>query len=321
TAYLKANYPSEWLSALMTTDRDDLTKVTKHIREAQVFGIPILPPDINESGKEFVPTKKGIRFAMCGIKGVGEGVVESIIEERLKKGAFQSLYDFIRRIDTRKVGKKVIEYLIESGCLDFTSWNRQAMLLSVDPMFDEASKEQKEASKGVMNLFSLLEEEGQDRFSLPPKVQEEIPRQKILRREFELLGIYLNGHPLDDYRHALQRLSCVPLSEIPLMPAGSIMRIAFIIEGATIKISQKSQRKFAILTIGDGLEHFELPIWPELYEEKGRLIADNQMLYAVIQKEVQEGQMRLQCRWLNDLTLADEAMIAEMMAAPASVFL
>lgn len=310
TAYLKANYPSEWLSALMTTDRDDLTKVTKHIREAQTFGIPILPPDINESGKEFVPTKRGIRFAMCGIKGVGEGVVESILAERQEKGAFQSLFDFIRRIDTRKVGKKVIEHLIESGCFDFTAWSRQALMQSVDPMFDEASKEQKEASKGIMNLFSLIEEEDQNRFTQPPKVAEELPRQKILKREFELLGIYLNGHPLDDYRHLLQRLSCVPLSEIALMPAGSIMRVAFIIEGAVIKISAKTQRKFAILTIGDGLEHFELPVWPELYEEKGRLIADNQMLYAVIQKEIQEGQMRLQCRWLEDLTLADEAMIA-----------
>jgi DNA polymerase-3 subunit alpha len=309
TAYLKANYPSEWLAALMTTDRDDLSKVTKHIHEAQVFGIAILPPDVNESGNEFVATPRGIRFAMGGIKGVGEGVVEAILQEREKKGPYTSLYDFMQRIDTRKVGKKVIENLIEAGCFDFTQWSRQAMLMSVDPMYEEAAKDQKDAAKGVMNLFSLIEGERESRFSTPPDAKEQIPRQKVLKREHELLGIYLNGHPLDDFRNQLQKLSCVPLKDFEALSPNSVCRIAFIIEGVVIKISQKSQRKFVILTIGDGIERFELPIWPDLYEEKGALLSENQLLYAVVQKESQEGQMRLQCRWLDDLTKADEAMI------------
>ena len=309
TAFLKANYPSEWMAALMTSDRDDLSKVTKHIREAQTFSIAILPPDVNESGKEFVATQKGIRFAMGGIKGVGEGVVESILEEREKKGPYKSLYDFVQRIDTRKVGKKVIENLIDAGCFDFTDWSRQAMLETVEPMYEEASKDQKEAAKGVMNLFSLIEGEKESRFNHPPAVKDKVSRQKILKREYELLGIYLNGHPLDDFRHLLQRLSCVPLSEIEKLPSGSVCRVAFIIEGIVVKISAKSQRKFAILTIGDGHDRFELPIWPDLFEEKGALMIDNQLLYAVLQKEVQEGQTRLQCRWVDDLTKADEAMI------------
>ena len=292
TAYLKANYTSEWMAALMTTDRDDLSKVTKHIREAQTFSIPILPPDMNESAMSFVATDHGIRFAMGGIKGVGEGVVESILEERLKKGPYKSLYDFVQRIDTRKVGKKVIENLIDAGCFDFTGWNRQAMLLSVDPMFDEVAKEQKETAKGVISLFSMTKED--DRFTKPPVVKEVAPRQQVLKREYELLGIYLNGHPLDDFQHLLKRLSCTPLSEIESLPANSVCRIAFIIEGLVIKISAKTQRKFAILTVGDGHERFELPIWPDLYEEKGALLADNQLLYGVIQKEVQEGQIRIE---------------------------
>jgi DNA polymerase-3 subunit alpha len=309
TAYLKANYPGEWLAALMTSDRDDLSKVTKHIHEAQTFAIPILPPDVNESGSEFVATAKGIRFAMSGIKGIGEGVVEAILQERDKAGFYQSLYDFIKRIDTRKVGKKVIEHLIEAGCFDSTGWSREAMLLSVDPMYEEALREQKDAAKGVMNLFALIETDQNSRFNTPPLVKEKFSRQKVLRREHELLGIYLGGHPLDDFRQQLQRLSCVPLKELESLPEQSVCRIAFIIEGVVVKISQKSQRKFAILTVGDGIERFELPIWPDLYDEKGVLIQENQLLYAVIQKENQEGQMRLQCRWLDDLTKADEAMI------------
>jgi DNA polymerase III subunit alpha len=309
TAYLKANYPSEWMAALMTTDRDDLAKVTKHIREAQTFGIAILPPDINESGLEFVATARGIRFAMGGIKGIGEGVVDAIIEERGKGDVYKSLYDFIQRIDTRKVGKKVIENLIEAGCFDFTEWSREALLLSVDPMYEEVAREQKEAAKGVMNLFSLMDDEKDLRFKTPPAVKEKLSKQMIFKREYELLGIYLNGHPLDDFRQQMQRLSCVPFSELDKFPSGSVCRIAFIIEGIVVKISAKSQRKFAILTIGDGNGRFELPIWPDLFEEKGALIQENQLLYAVVQKEIQDGQMRLQCRWLNDLSKADEAMV------------
>ena len=100
------------------------------------------------------------------------------------------------------------------------------------------------------------------------------------------------------FRSDLQRLSCVPLNEIESLPSNSVCRIAFIVEGVVVKISQKCQRKFAILTIGDGLERFELPIWPDLYEEKGAADHGKSTLYAVVQKEAQEGQVRLQCRWL-----------------------
>ena len=145
----------------MTSDSDDLSKVTKHTREAKEFNIAILPPDINESGKPFVPTDNGIRFAMGAIKGVGEGVVDAILAERSKKGHFLSLYDFICRIETKKVGKKVIECLIESGCFDFTGWDRQALLESVDPMFAQATKDQTQAAQGVRQpIFSIRRRKG-----------------------------------------------------------------------------------------------------------------------------------------------------------------
>ncbi len=309
TAYFKANYPYEWMAALMTSDRDDLSKVAKVIRECQTMGIAILPPDINESGKEFVATSRGIRFAMTGIKGVGEGVVDVIIDERTKAGPYPTLYDFVRRIDTRKVGKKVIENLIEAGCFDFTTWSRPSLLQCVEPMFDAAAKEQKDAAKGIMDFFSLIDDEKEKSFNTPPELQEPVSKQKIMKREYELLGFYLNGHPLDDYQSSLQRLSCVPLKEVEFLHGGAVIRIAFIIESISVKISAKSQRKFAILTISDGIERFELPIWPDLYEEKAALLVENQLLYGVIQIERQETELKLQCRWLDDLTRADEAMV------------
>ncbi len=307
TAYLKANYPGEWMAALMTSDCDDLSKVTKHIRESQKMGIAILPPDINESGKQFLSTEKGIRFAMGAIKGVGEGVVDVILEERLK-GNYKSLFDFIQRIDTGKVGKKVMENLVEAGCFDFTKFSRAALLTSVDPMFNAASKGQKEVAKGIMSLFDLLDDSSLD-FTQVSQEVEELPRQVILRREYELLGVYLHEHPLDEYRTLLQKLSCISLAELAELSKDGPCRIACIIEGVTIKVSAKNQRKFAILKISDNEERFELPIWSDLYEQKASLMVENQLLYAIVHKEITEGQTRLQCRWLDDLTRVDEAMI------------
>lgn len=308
TAYMKANHPGEWMAALMTSDRDDLSKVAKIIRECHSMNIAILPPDVNESGTEFVATAGGIRFAMTGIKGVGEGVVEAILEERKARGPFQSLYEFFKRIDTKKVGKKVVENLIESGCFDFTKWSRQALIESVDAMHASAAREQKDQMRGVMNLFALAGETGEKEFLHPPELKEKISKGKILKRENELLGFYLTGHPLDDFEGHLKRLSCIPLHRLAELDHDTICRSAFIIDAMNIKIS-KNQRKFAILTISDGMERFELPIWPEMYEEKNHLLIENQLIYAVLQVDKQEGLSKLQCRWLDDLTKVDEAMI------------
>ena len=306
TAYFKANYPGEWMAALMTSDCDDLSKVTKHIREAQKMGIAILPPDVNDSEKQFLATAKGIRFALGAIKGVGEGVVDVILKERVKQGHYKNLFDFVQRIDTTKVGKKVMESLIEAGCFDFTKSSRAALLKSVDPIFTAASKEQKEAAKGIMSLFGLLEDRPAQ-FII--EEIEELPRQIILRREYELLGVYLHEHPLDEYSALLKKLSCVSLVELSELPKDGPCRIACIIEGVTIKVSAKNQRKFAILKISDNEERFELPIWSDLYEQKASLMVENQLLYAIVHKETIDGQIRLQCRWLDDLTRVDEAMI------------
>lgn len=310
TAYFKANYPKEWMGALMTSDSDDITKVAKNIREAQNMGIPILPPDVNESAKEFVATVIGIRFAMAGIKGVGEGVVDAILQERQERGVFTSLYDFIRRIETKKVGKKVIESLIEVGAFDFTCWSRQALFESVDGMFIVAAREQKEASKGIIDFFSLIDEDKEAQFKVPPKVKVDKTKQEILKREYELLGFYLQGHPLDDYKGILQRLSCCPLSDFGSLDKNALCRAAFIIESVSVKISAKSQKKFAILTISDGLERFELPVWPEMYEEKHALLFENQMIYALLQLDKESGETKLQCKWLSDLTKVDAAIVA-----------
>ena len=308
TAFFKANYPNEWMAALMTCDQHDTTKLAKFIGEAKVLQIDVLPPDINQASSEFAASKDGIRFAMAGIKGVGEGVVEAIIEERERRGPFSNLYDFIQRVDKTRVGKKQIELLIEAGSFDFTSWSRDAMRESVEAMYEQASRDQKEASLGVLNLFSLIEEVEKP-FNEPPPILNPSSNLQLFQREKELLGFYLTGHPMDGYKNVLGRLSCVPMTEIETLPDGSILRAAFVVETVQVKVSSKSQKKFAILVISDGMERFELPIWPELFEEKGMLLRENQLLYGILQMERREGMVQLSCRYLDDLTLIDEVRI------------
>jgi len=306
TAFFKANYPKEWMAALMTCDLDDLTKVAKFIGEARTMHIAVLPPDINQAANEFTATPDGIRFAMSGIKGIGQAVVDHILEERKKGGHFQSLYDFVQRIDKTRVGKKQIELLCDSGCFDFTGWSRDELRMSVEAMYEQAFREQKESSLGIINLFSLIEKTNDPFANRPPVLQKSSPIQS-LQREKELLGFYLTGHPMESYCKLLSKLSCVPLKDLELLPNGAILRAAFIVESVSIKISSKSQKKFAILNVGDGLERFELPVWPELFEEKAPLLKENQLLYAVLQIEKKENALQLSAKGLEDLTTLDEA--------------
>ncbi|MDN3507590.1 MAG: DNA polymerase III subunit alpha [Simkaniaceae bacterium] len=305
TAFLKANYTGEWLSALMTCDMDDLTKVAKHIREAQSMEIDILPPDVNEAGAEFVYTQRGIRFAMTGIKGVGKGVVEAIVDEREKGGAFKTLYDFFERVDGKRVGKKVVENLINAGCFDFTEWTRQEMALSVEPMYDSAAQVHKEKERGVLDLFAASNVSTNKRFETPPPVGEVTSQDAILAKEKELLGFYLTGHPMELYRREIEELGSYTFDELRKKPAGTPLRLAFIVEDIKTRIS-KSQRKFAILTISDGHEQIELPVWPDLYESNVSLLRENRLLYGVVITENTGDELKLRCRWLADLSEMDD---------------
>lgn len=310
TAYMKANYPKEWMAALMTCDSADITKVSKFIRECKAMGIKMLPPDVNEAGTTFVATAEGIRFAISGIKGVGAGVVEAIIEEREKDGPFTNFYQFFHRIDSKKVGKKVIENLVDAGCFDFTGWSRDALRQSVEPMFETAAKEQKEAEAGVMSLFSLIDDTPEKHFQKPPEVVHKTPESELLLKEKELLGFFLTGHPMDNYREILSRLSCISLRRVEGLDHQAVFRSAFIVETVKIRFSNRSQKKFAILTISDGIENYELPIWSELFDQKSAILLENQLLYAVLSVDRSEGGVRLTCHWLDDLTRANEEMIA-----------
>lgn len=315
TAYLKANYPKEWMAALMTCDSHDISKVAKFIREAHHMGISVLPPDINEAGTSFLATAQGIRFGMAGIKGVGDGVVEAVINERRKNGAFKNLFDFVDRLDLKKMGKKTIESLIEAGSFDFTGWSRDQLIASVEPIYEHVVQQHKEKALGYVSLFSLMEQSPDRRFQEPQKVAHPKTHLQHLMKEKELLGFFLTGHPMDSYKHLLDRLSCQPFSKGLTFPHDAVFRSAFIVESATVRLSAKTQKKFAILMVSDGEESIELPVWSDLYEQKLTLFQENKLLYAVLQVDKREETPKFSCKWIEDLTQADEKMIQDCDAA------
>ena len=310
TAYFKANHPREWMAALMTCDRDHVELVAKWVGEARSLAIPVLSPHINFSDNIFVATPEGIRFALSGIKGLGSGAVDLILEERKKSGPYKSPYDLIQRSDKTRVGKKSFELLNEAGALDGMGWSRDALRESIDLMFQQASRDQKDASLGVLNLFSLIDTSSDTPFAVPPPVLHPSAPKELLRQEKERLGFYLTGHPLDDYVDTIKSLGAVPLAELARLSDGSPARIACIIDEAQIRISSKTQKKFAILNISDrDGGRMELPVWSDLYEEKAALLKEGQLLYAGVHLERKGDALQMHCRILGDLTGVDAAQI------------
>lgn len=310
TAYLKANFPGEWLAALMTCDSDDTSKVAKFIREASVMEIPITPPDINEAGEAFVATDAGIRFAMGAIKGVGKGVVQAIVEERESKGKYVSLSEFCQRIDHKRVPKKAIENLISAGAFDSIEKNRTFLKRTLEPTYQAAGLAQKEAASGEISLFSLLDTEPLEMITqeATPEGIQENPLDRLFH-ERELLGFFLTGHPLDLYAEAMHQLGCLPLSTSSDTEDSLIFRVAFIVEDVTTRIS-KQGKKFALLQVSDQHQSLELPVWPDLYEQHAELLEENRLLCGVLQKEKREGTIRSSLRWLGDLTQVSHELMA-----------
>ena len=310
TAYFKANYPREWMAALMTCDRDHVELVAKWVGEARSLGIPVLSPHINFSDNIFVATSEGIRYALSGIKGLGTGAVDLMLAERKAHGPYQSPYDLIQRADKTRVGKKSFELLIDAGALDGMGWSRDALRESLEAMFQQASRDQKEASLGVLNLFSLIDSSQERPFASPPPILNPSAPKELLRLEKERLGFYLTGHPLDDYLPMMKTLAAVPLAELSRLPEGAPARIVCIIDEVQTRISAKTQKKFAILQISDRENgRMELPIWADLYEEKAALLKEGQLLYAGVHVERRGDALQIQCRLLGDLTTVDAAQM------------
>ena len=205
TAWLKANYPVEYMAAFLNSIISVAGKVSWYIGICRDMGIQVLPPDINTSEAGFSVDGHTIRFGLGAIKSVGDAAVSVILEERKKHGAFQDFFDFTRRVDLSKVNKRVVEALIKSGSLYGFGLKRSQLLAIMDPALEAAASEQRDRITGQLGLFG--DEEIASANTIPIPDLPEIPQEEILRLERELIGFYVTGHPLDKYKNALKRLT------------------------------------------------------------------------------------------------------------------
>ena len=276
TAYLKANYPVEFLGAMMTNDMGDTAKLSQYIAEARGMGIEVLPPDVNESGVFFAPAKglvarasrpldsaagpehtggtpvllRPIRFGLAAIKGVGEVAVESILKARREGGPFGSLSDLCERVDARTVNRKVLEAFIKSGACDGFGETRATLFASIDRTLARAARTVADRQSGQSSLFGLLEE----RAAAPDELltrQDEWPQHELLAAEKELLGFYVTGHPLTPYADILEKYCLATTATLAQLPSRSLTRIGGLIAAVQHGVSKKSQKPYAMVTLED----------------------------------------------------------------------
>ncbi len=272
TAFLKAHFPVEFMASLLTGEIHSIDGVVKYIAECRHHGIQVLPPDINESDKEFTVIGSKIRFGLVAVKNVGEGAIEVIIDDR-KEGRFSSLFDFCERVDLKKANKRVIESLIKCGAFDFTKANRSQMTASLENAIDYGQRVQKERTDPQMGLFNM----GGVRQDINlPKMSsmDEWDERQLLAFEKEALGFYITGHPLTKFDDLLDKFTNANTISLKEKNDGEIVRIGgIIINIKTIKT--KKGDLMAFVTLEDQHRTVEIIIFSLAYAAVHELLVED----------------------------------------------
>ncbi len=258
TAYLKVYYPKEYMASLLTSVKNNTTKLSKYIAEAKRIGIKILPPDINESIVDFTVTPQGIRFGLSAIKNVGESVAEAIVRER-EKGKFKSIFDFIKRLSSRVINKRALESLIKSGAFDSFGYSRRTLLDNIDKIL-ESAQVMKKAHVGQVSLIDL-DALPQDEFinNMP-----EFSIDEILDMEKEMLGFYVSYDPQEELRKLSEKLFDYTIDDLLEIESGSQVVIPGILKNVREVVDRKNQ-KMLFATLEDFTGEAEITVFSSVY--------------------------------------------------------
>jgi DNA polymerase-3 subunit alpha len=280
TAYLKANYPIEFMTALLTSERANTDKVVMYIEEAGRMGIKVLPPDVNESDLKFTVVGKDIRFGLSAVKNVGEGAIESIIAARARRGGFKSLYDFCENIDLRLVNRKVIESLIKCGAFDSLRLFRSQLMAILDKAIEVAGGIQKDRSRGQLSFFDVMnkETEFKNNFADIPDIKEWAESQ-LLGFEKQMLGFYVTGHPLAKYEKVLRTFTSATTSKLAEGTEGQNVSIGGIISRLKNTVTKKSNEKMAITMLEDLDGTVEVLVFPSAYQKSGKYVRKDAIVF------------------------------------------
>ncbi|MBI3852456.1 MAG: DNA polymerase III subunit alpha [Verrucomicrobia bacterium] len=322
TAYLKANYPVEFLCAMLTNDMSDTAKLSQFINEARTLGIEVLGPDVNESQVHFAPaaaplqarlsnvsltpslsssegervTKSGegqaIRFGLAAIKGVGEIAVESILKARRDGGKFNSLSDLCERVDTRTVNRKVLEALIKSGACDSFGETRATLFAQVERTLARAASNAHDRARGQSSLFGALEERAT---SMPESISKlsEWPQNELLAHEKELLGFYVTGHPLTPYVPILEKYTLANTATLSSLANRTLTRIGGLIAAVQNGVSKKNNKPYAMVTLEDLAGSVQVLCTNDNYDKHRELLVTNKAILVVGEVNTSEDKLKI----------------------------
>ena len=269
TAYLKCHYPKQYMAALMTSVLDSAAKISGYIAECKEMGIQVLPPDLNHSDDPFTVEGDCIRFGLGAVKNVGRGLIRSMVKKRQEGGPFQSLEDFLRRMDEGELNKRAVENFIKSGAADCFGHHRSELLAVYEQMMDAVADSRKKNLEGQMGLFSMLEE---DAGAIPIPPLKEMKKAELLALEKETTGIYLSGHPMDDYRPYLKNTHVVHIARLmdeeSTYTDDQIISVAGIVQTVKMKTT-RSNSVMAYVTLEDDTAAVEMLAFSNVLSQYG----------------------------------------------------
>ena len=285
TAFLKYYYPVEYMAALMTSVIHNPSKVAEYILSSRKMQIEILPPDINFGESEFSADHGAIRYGLSAIKSLGAPMIRAIVEERNENGKYQSLRDFIERMSGRELNKRAIENLIKAGALDQVAGNRRQKLMVYAEIVDAVNQEKKNAMTGQMSLFDLISDEKEAYEIQMPKV-EEYSKEELLSFEKEVLGVYISGHPLEEYEERWRKNITARTVDFQIDEElgtskagdGEIAVIGGIITNKTVKYT-RNNKVMAFLTIEDLVGTVEVVVFPNDYEKNVQKMEEDSKVF------------------------------------------
>ena len=284
TAYMKKHYPRQYMAALLSSVLDNSTKIAEYIAECREMGIRLLPPDVNESFADFSVSGNDIRFGLVAIKSIGRGFINELISRREEDGPFRSLEDFCRRMAGRELNRRAVENLIRAGAFDSMGFKRKALLRVAGVMIDGIQQESRNNVEGQLNLFGEpdFEDAGAIRIKIPEV--EEYTRAELLAMEKETAGLYLSGHPMDEYRAAVRRAGIVPIgailtdsaseSEKKTYPDGAVVTVAGVVQSSRTRTT-KSNTLMSYINLEDDTGAMELIAFQRALDTGSIYIKDN----------------------------------------------
>lgn len=309
TAYLKANYPVEFMAAVLTSEQGNADKLSHFLAECSAMNVPVLSPDVNESGVSFTPIVENnvnsIRFGLGAMKGVGEGAAQIIIEERIKDGPYKDFSDFIIRQSDKNVNRRVIEALIKTGGFDSFGEDRASLLDALDAELAEAESARKDRAAGQSSLFDMLNDaptEDGSKKTANRKTVTEMPMAEKLQYEKELLGFYISGHPMDAYAGLDTVIDTFGKPEdLVNFDDKTTFRLGGIVSNLAIKYTRKDSKQMAIFNLSTKGHSFEMIMFPDPYEKNGARLEDGKLalIHGLIGRR--NGEMSLAAHEVFDL--------------------